>query len=108
MDKLMTALGAMIGGLFLVMLTILYGAFAGGYVVSVGYEWFVLPIFPSLPHFTLHQIIGLCLFLGTLKSYSMTSIKDEYRNKTAEWVGAILSPWITLILMWFLKATVLS
>ena len=83
-------------GLAIIAAIVLYNAFAWGYVASVFYGWFVLPYFPSFPHFTATHFIGFVLFIGVMTHKGHIYVKDEYQDKTNSWVQLFLGPWISL------------
>jgi len=99
----MEVLFTLIGVIGFIALIVLYGAFSWGYVSYTFYNWFVLPTFTDLPHFTIIQFVGFSLFLNTLIRHSSTHIKDEYKDKTTEHVSAFLMPWLVLFFGWFIK-----
>ena len=56
--------------LFVFALVILLGVYstaAVGFVISVFWFWFLLPLFPMLPHLTVIQAIGLTFLLNAFK-----------------------------------------
>ena len=76
----------------------IYNSFAYGYVTSVFYGWFILPMFPNLPHFSYIQFVGITLFLiGLLPKQSSSNIKSEYTDNSLLF-GSIFSPWLILIM----------
>ena len=88
-------------GLILIVLgVIVYNAFAWGYVASVFYGWFVLPSFPTLPHFGYVEFIGFLLFIGVMTHKSSTNIKDEYKDTGMDTLQLLIGPWISLFLGW--------
>lgn len=99
----MEFLVALIGGIGLAALLIVYGAFAWGYVIHVLYNWFVLTALPDLPHFTIVQFIGFSLFLRAIMPINITYLKDEYEDKGVKWTHNILGPWIVLCFSWLIK-----
>lgn len=78
------------------VVVILYSAFAWGFVVSKFYLWFILPVFPSLPYFSILQFIGFLLFLSAVMPKHYSGLKDEYEDKSKIWSYGLLNPWITL------------
>jgi hypothetical protein len=97
----MEALLAIIGFFGLLFLIIMYSALAWGYVLSILYGWFIIPIFPQLPHdIPLMGFIGIAVFVGAITHKTSTSIKDEYKDKSYQWVDVFLSPWLTLFGAW--------
>jgi hypothetical protein len=99
----MEVLLALIGVIGLVAVLILYGAFSWGFVTYTFYNWFVLTSFPDLPHFSIVQFIGFSLFLNTLIRHGSVSIKEEYKDKTHEYISMFLNPWLILFFGWLLK-----
>ena len=99
----MEALIALIGGIGLASLLIIYGAFSWGYVVYQFYGWFVLTSLPDLPHFNITQFIGFTLFLRAIMPTTSVYIKDEYINKTNQAISNFLGPWIILSFGWLIK-----
>lgn len=99
----MEVLIAIIGGIGLAALLIVYNAFAWGYIIHALYNWFVLTALPDLPHFTIVEFIGFSLFLRAIMPVSTTYLKDEYENKSVKWVATILGPWIILCFSWLIK-----
>lgn len=99
----MEALLAIIGFFGLFFLIIMYSVLSWGYVISILYSWFILPIFPELPHnISIMGFIGLALFIEAITHKSPTSIKDEYKDKSNQWVTLLLSPWLTLFGAWII------
>ena len=90
--------------LILLPLMFLYSAFSWGYVLFLMYHWFVLSAMPTLPHFTIIQMIGLSLTANVLIRHSSQHIKSEYKDDNMFWTNAILSPWITLFITWAFHA----
>lgn len=93
----MEALIMIIGILFLLPVLAFYQAFCWGYVSSVLYIWFVIPLFPEAPQIFWYQFSGL-IFLYTCFSHRIgSSIKEEYKDKKAYWITFVTSPWMTLL-----------
>ena len=84
-------------GLAILAGIILYNAFSWGYVASVFYGWFILPFFPSLPHFSVSQFIGFIVFIAVMTHKGHTSVKDEYKDSSESMVQLFLGPWISLL-----------
>mgnify|MGYP000426209176 CR=1 FL=1 len=82
--------------ILLAVVVILYSAFVWGFVVSKFYLWFILPVFPSLPHFSILQFIGFLLFVRVIMPKHYSWLKDEYEDTSKIWTGALLDPWVTL------------
>lgn len=100
----MEILLVVLGLLALIADVILYSTFIWGYVASKFYYWFVLPIFPSLPHLSLMQIIGITFFVYVIMPKAAPSdVKDEYRDKSSQLVTFFIMPWVTLCIGYILS-----
>lgn len=89
---------AILGFAFLILA---YSSFSWGYVASLFYGWFILPNFPTLPHFTVTQFVGFMIFISiTFNRSSPDFIKDEYKEKGQQWFYLFISPWLTLFFGW--------
>lgn len=93
---------AFIGIICLIPLLILYGSMSWGFVMTKLWMWFLLPVFPQMPHITFWQAVGLYIFLTLFKNHGSTAIKDEYKDKTTDWTTTLIGPWITLGCAWFI------
>lgn len=92
----------------IIVLAVLYGAFAGGYVSMTLYEWFIIPHFKGLPLFSYWHFAGFSMFfLAILPSGKKDSqIKDKYKEDNAllkSIIGVLLKPWMLLFAAWILK-----
>ena len=101
LKKLTTSI-AVILGIGLVALLVLYNAFSWGYVTFMLYNWFILPSFPTSPHFGVLAFVGFNIFLNAIIRSSPSHIKSEYQNQTSMWVTTLLAPWLTLFVSWCL------
>ena len=86
--------------LVFVFFVLVYSSFSWGYVASMFYSWFILPNFPTLPHFTVTQFVGIMFFTSVVFRHTPSHIKDEYQDKSSSWTYLILSPWLTLFFGW--------
>ena len=62
-------------------LIIWYNAFSYGYVAIQFHEWFIAPILPQVPVFSIYEYAGLILFIGIFtrrRGESFPKIKNEY------------------------------
>ena len=94
----MEILLAIIGIVGIILLAVLYSAFSYGVLTYQFYAWFVLPVFPSLPHITFVQAIGISFFISLFKGHypsEYNSGSDSYKAKYG-WAD-FLSPWIILL-----------
>ena len=83
---------------------ILYNSFSWGFVASKFYLWFVLSIFPTAPHFTVTQFIGIAFFImAIMPKNSIDNLKEEYKSKENMWFTLFFSPWISLIMGYFIS-----
>lgn len=80
-----------------------YTSFSWGFVVHKFYYWFILPLFPTWQHFDIIQFIGIMFFLSCFHKNSSLIVKDEYRNKSSEWVLLFVAPWLSLFGGWVFK-----
>jgi ABC-type lipoprotein release transport system permease subunit len=91
----------------LVILLGVYSTAAVGFVISVFWAWFLMPIFPMLPHLTVIQAIGITFLLNALKpnykdmteSLSKMGEQDEDAQKKimVSIFVLIFSPWAALL-----------
>jgi hypothetical protein len=94
--------------LSVIVLIVLYGAFAWGYVSHTMYLWFILPHFPDLPTFSVYQFIGFMMFSSVMfKRTTHNHIKDEFIDKNSMYGSLLLGPWIALGVAWFIKSILL-
>ncbi len=99
-------LGAMAG----IYLLLVYNAFAWGWVAYKFWYWFLIPVFPMVPHVTFVQVVGLLFFTVFFKSNLVAGYKGKL-NKTTEiklesdtnWIGTLITPWFTLFIAWLIK-----
>jgi len=101
-----TFLGALFIVLFVALVlagAIIYNSLTWGFVLTKFYAWFILSAIPTLPEFSLLQFIGFAFFIAAIMpKYSSDVIKDEFKNSQATLFGALLSPWITLLIGYLL------
>lgn len=90
--------------IFIIIIGILfvYDTFLWGVILYKFWNWFVLPVFTTLPVLTLVQAIGLMFVINLFKSHFMgENIRDEFKkNKWESPVAILILPWITLIFGW--------
>lgn len=83
----------------LIIFVILYGSFVWGFVMYKFWYWFILPVFPMLPHISFWQAVGLMFFIGLFKNHtSNRSIKEDYLkdDKSSTFVAGLIIPWAIL------------
>ena len=94
---------------FIVMIALITGAviystFSWGYVCFKFWYWFILPIFPDLPHLDFWQCIGIMFFISLFKTASSsTSNSKTEEDKYSNAIGLMLNPWILLLVASFFK-----
>lgn len=95
--------GAFAFGLIVALLlfcgVMLYGAWAGAFVGSHLWLWFVVPTFGLAP-LTMPQAFGISLLISFWTYHFKAGHKDEreFKEKAAEIIGICLMPWITLLI----------
>ena len=87
---------------------IAYGALSWGFVCWKFWYWFLLPVFPALPHIVFLQAVALMMFVSILKTQPSQYIKPEYTNQTIANIGLLIAPWLILLLGWIVKIFVLK
>lgn len=96
----MEALLFLLGGVVLLVLAFIWSIFSWGYVCWKFWYWFVIPVFPTLPHISWLQAAGLMFFISLFKGSPAQFIKEDYVVKHgANWMSALL-PIITFIVGW--------
>jgi len=96
----MEALLFLLGGIVLLALAFVWSVFSWGYVCWKFWYWFVLPVFPALPHITWLQAAGLIFFISLFKVSPSQLMKEDYVVKNgAGWMNAGL-PIVTFIVGW--------
>lgn len=94
---------AVFGVLALITFFVVYNAFSWGFVCYKFWGWFILPIFTTLPVITFWQAVGLMFFISLFRNHSQTEIKEEYKDKTNQFMVVLLAPWVLLLLGYFFK-----
>lgn len=97
-----------VGFIALLLLEIVYTAFAWGFVLLKAYNWFILIAIPSFPSFTFYSFVGIATFMGCLFNMApKTEVKSELVAGVAERVGSILlRPRFVLFLAWFIHVVI--
>jgi hypothetical protein len=90
--------------IFLVILIIagalIYTTFSWGLVVWKFWAWFLLPVFPAAPQITFIQAVGLMFLIGLTHQMNTQVLKKEYKDEMSAGVGALIAPWLTLVIGW--------
>lgn len=87
---------------------IVYGALSWGFVCWKFWYWFILPVFPALPHIVFLQAVALMMFATILKTQPSQYIKPEYTNQSIASVAMLAAPWIILLVGWTVKILILK
>lgn len=95
-----------VGLLVLVVVSIVVGAVMNGYVLSVLWGWFVVPIF-NVPPLSVATAIGLSLAIGMLVKHGNSS--SEKKKETSDAIieivsAAVFAPLFTLFIGWIVKS----
>lgn len=102
MDKVGTALLALFGIMVLLPILYLYGAWAGAFVVTHLWAWYIMPAF-GLGALKMIHAYGLTLLVSYITyRHTNLTIKDERETyeKVIEFVILLLYPWMILGLGW--------
>jgi hypothetical protein len=90
--------------IFLVIIFIagalIYTTFSWGLVVWKFWYWFLLPVFPAAPQITFIQAVGLMFLIGLTHQMDTQVLKKEYKDEFSAGIGAIIAPWLTLVIGW--------
>lgn len=90
----MTAAGKAAAGCLFTLLAIPFGAMLNGYVLSVVWAWFIVPVF-GLPEISVAQGLGIALVVG------MMTHQDVPLDKEQEWwapaMTTLVKPLVTLV-----------
>lgn len=81
----------------------IYLGLSWGIVTVNFWEWFIIPIFPDLPHITVFQAIGLFYFISLFKTQA-TYVVEEMEDKTRGWISIIITPWVFLLIGYLFKS----
>lgn len=89
---------ALVGACALVLALIVYSGLSWGFVAWKFWYWFILPVFPNLPHVGFWQSVGIFMFICLFHSGGTSAIKDEYKDTSTQWANLLLTPWLTLLI----------
>lgn len=105
----MEALFLVVGAMGLMLVGLIYEAFAYGFVVYKMWYWFLTPIFTALPHISLSQAIGISLFIGLFRNIGSPDyeFKGEPLKEKTNWGTLILLPWFILGAAYLIKCVFL-
>ncbi len=94
----MEALIGLLGLMSLVVILVLYDGLAWGFVLYRFWYWFVLPVFPPLPHVKFGESVGLIFFIAQFHNHNPEPDFEGLKKKR-NYVG-FASPWIVLGVGW--------
>ena len=70
-----------------------------GYIIADMWEWFILPVFTSMPALTIGQAIGLGVIVSFMcKYHKIGDSEKEKEDRTANFIVGIIWPfliWLT-------------
>ena len=100
----MEALIALIGIVVVMGLVILYDTFSYGFLLYKYWGWFILTAFPTVPHITFYQCVGIYLVINLFKNHDISdkSINGTKIKTEANWGVVILIPWFSLLIGYFI------
>lgn len=85
-------------GTIIVFLVVVLGFIQEGFVLIKLWNWFALPLFPSLPNLNIPQAIGISMLVGFLTHQYMELPKLETVEEKAKRILEILiRPWVALL-----------
>jgi len=96
---------ALLGVMALIPLFILYSSFAWGYVSSVIYTWFIIPVFTNAPTLTWLQLAGIMFFINCFvhNGNTLAYLKDEVKDTLTGTITSIIAPFLVLFGAWIFK-----
>ena len=108
-ETIITIIVAIFGIAVVTALALCYAALSWGFVMYKFWGWFIPMAFPTIaiPHLLYYQAIALVVFLDVVKATSTQKIKEEYTDKTAGAIIAIIAPWIVLGVGYFVYAFII-
>lgn len=86
-------------------LFLVYPILIWGFITKQYWQWFILPVFTTLPQITFYQAIGLSLFIGLFKTLSYENVGKEITNKM--YMYAIFTPLLILFCGWIVSLIIL-
>jgi hypothetical protein len=87
-------------GLILVALAVAYSGLTWGLVCFEYWKWFMLPVFPGLPHISYWQAVGLMFFISLFRNInaSTTNTTDDIKENIVKIIQGLLIPWVSLLI----------
>jgi hypothetical protein len=92
----------LLGGLVLAFVGIVVGAAViRGWVFSIMWSWFIVPLSPSIPSLSIPMAIGLALVVTMLTYQAQPKGREKTKEeKNGELLGVFVGPFITLFFAW--------
>lgn len=95
------------GVIVIALASVFFGAMVGGWVLSIVWTWFVIPLFPMAPILTIPQAIGFSLVTGMLAGNNSDS--DNKERTLGETITRLLAvafgrPLFILLLAYIIKS----
>lgn len=97
LEALLLFLGSAIVIALVLGFAILYSAFSWGLVLWKFWYWFLLPVFPDMPHINYWQAMGLFLFIGLFNTHVPQVLKKEYTDASTNAIAQYIAPWLVLL-----------
>lgn len=95
----------LLGGIVLIILVLCYSVLVYSLLFYKFYYWFLLPVFPEMPHITFLMAIGLACFFSVIKGQYIDELDDKYKDKTKKYY-MLVYPWIVLLFGWLIKTII--
>jgi len=104
MIEILAVIGVVLAILLGLMGLAIYSWFSYGYVLSILWSWFILPVF-NLPSLSVVQAIGVMIVFRSLSNYTATKEDKEETTsqKVAKVIVGLVWPWLFLGTAWIVK-----
>ena len=94
-----------VGAIVLIGAALLCGSFVWGLIMYKFWYWFLLPVFPSLPHINYWGALGLVIFISLFQVTDVSRpIKEEYVDSTKGTVISLVQPFVILFIGWMIHS----
>lgn len=98
MENIAKAFATVFGVIVIFYLIVLYTLFSEGFVALKLWNWFLLPIFPNLPHLIYIQMIGIILAVAAIKPRNTPTYKVDEENRNRNLFFSLIAPWVALLI----------
>lgn len=78
-----------------------YGAFSWGFVLYKFWQWFLLPVFPTLLHISISQGVGLMIVVELFDKNLPQILNEDLVNINKKYIYDFIAPIIAFIFGWF-------